>query len=379
MMTTTTEPPFWRLPAAAATAAGSTTTRSTSTSYSPPENIVVTPTTLLPPAFLALRAGNAYSSSTAIVETSSGVSAAAEGPPVSACHPFYRTAGGSSCSSAAAIAATTTTTTTPPAGSCLLEGGPRWTDRRNLTQVQETELQDKIRRLVAECEKKNVGGLMVSHMKKKKLLLEGMSLSEADIPVEDILLGVDYGDKYNQTGTTCSRISSTSVVAPQWIKAAQAASKNNKGGGGGASKGLDSYGTQATTASAVSVLSNPEGNSTSTSNKKSGSSSSSSLSVPLAKKLHSLSLSRNRYLVTIPQKLVSGSMVSGAKLLLLQHLDLSSCAICKLPDERMWDLPQLKTLNVALNRLQDFPNQVCCFYYSLLRTRHLSLTLSAPI
>jgi Leucine rich repeat len=141
-------------------------------------------------------------------------------------------------------------------------------------------------------------------------------------------------------------------VAPLWIKAAQQAASSKKNGKAGP---LDSYGTQATTAS--SVLSIVE---TGNSKKKIGSNaSSSSSSTPLSKNLHTLSLARNRYLLTIPQKLVSGSMVSGAKLVNLKLLDLSSCAIQKLPDESKWDLPQLTTLNLAHNRLQDFPSQVC--------------------
>jgi hypothetical protein len=392
-MATTTGAPFWRLPAANTTS-GAAGAGSTSSSISPENVVVVTPTTLPPPprSLLAISAGNAYS--TAIVESTTSSSSAVpvtvfsaagqQQQPVShadaAAASFQFCRAGGSCG---ASAATTTTT------SCLAvrgspsggggRGGPRWTDRRNLTQVQEAELQDRIRHLVAECEKQKPNGSVLRGNKNnnKKLLLEGMSLWEADIPVEDILLGVDYRDKYQPGSSTAASV----TVAPQWIKAAQAASKKNKGGC--ASKG-DSYGTQATantntttsSSSSSSMPSIPEGRSTRTSKKSGSSSSSSSSSTPLAKNLHTLSLARNRYLVTIPQKLVSGSMVSGAKLAQLQHLDLSSCAISKLPDERAWDLPQLKTLNLALNRLQHFPTQVCvCTYICL----SLVVSLSAHV
>ena len=40
----------------------------------------------------------------------------------------------------------------------------------------------------------------------------------------------------------------------------------------------------------------------------------------------------------------------------LNCLDLSKCEIFKLPRE--WDLPQLKSLDLSLNRLMDFPKEV---------------------
>ena len=86
--------------------------------------------------------------------------------------------------------------------------------------------------------------------------------------------------------------------------------------------------------------------------------SSSASRIPLSKNLHTLDLSRNRYLVTIPQRLVSGINMDGVKLLTLKYLDISSCALQKLPDDQQWDLPQLKSLNLSMNRLVEFPNQV---------------------
>lgn len=69
---------------------------------------------------------------------------------------------------------------------------------------------------------------------------------------------------------------------------------------------------------------------------------------PLGNALHKLSLSGNR-LGNIPAKLVQA-------LPALRHLDLSQCELHQLPQN--WNLPLLKKLNLAHNRLRDFPDEV---------------------
>ena len=69
---------------------------------------------------------------------------------------------------------------------------------------------------------------------------------------------------------------------------------------------------------------------------------------PLGNTLHKLSLSKNR-LSSIPPRLVNC-------LPLLRHLDLSECELVTLP--KVWNLLQLRILNLSHNRLIDFPEEV---------------------
>ena len=68
----------------------------------------------------------------------------------------------------------------------------------------------------------------------------------------------------------------------------------------------------------------------------------------LGQSLYKLSMSGNR-LSTIPRKLVTC-------LPSLKSLDISQCELHQLPER--WHLPQLKKLNLSLNRLTDFPEEV---------------------
>ena len=68
----------------------------------------------------------------------------------------------------------------------------------------------------------------------------------------------------------------------------------------------------------------------------------------LGNTLHKLSLSKNR-LCTVPPRLVSC-------LPILKHLDLSECELVALPEA--WNLPLLRVLNLSLNKLTDFPEEV---------------------
>ena len=69
---------------------------------------------------------------------------------------------------------------------------------------------------------------------------------------------------------------------------------------------------------------------------------------PLGNTLHKLSLSKNR-LCTVPSRLVNC-------LPILKQLDLSECELVALPET--WNLPQLRILNLSLNKLTDFPEEV---------------------
>lgn len=69
---------------------------------------------------------------------------------------------------------------------------------------------------------------------------------------------------------------------------------------------------------------------------------------PLGNTLHKLSLAKNR-LSSIPVKLVQC-------LPTLKHLDLSQCELVTLPE--VWNLGQLRKLNLSHNKLTDFPDEV---------------------
>ena len=68
----------------------------------------------------------------------------------------------------------------------------------------------------------------------------------------------------------------------------------------------------------------------------------------LSEQLHTLSLRKNRHLLSVPPQLVKcfPSLV---------HLDMSSCGLRKLPVE--WNLPKLRTLDLSLNCISKFPDE----------------------
>lgn len=69
----------------------------------------------------------------------------------------------------------------------------------------------------------------------------------------------------------------------------------------------------------------------------------------LGPSLTKLSLVGNHFLHAVPDPLV-------VKLVGLKSLDLSKCNLRGLPE--IWDLPLLKKLNLARNKLTEFPNEV---------------------
>ena len=68
-----------------------------------------------------------------------------------------------------------------------------------------------------------------------------------------------------------------------------------------------------------------------------------------------LNLSQNETMVIVPETLVQGNKPT-LLFSTLKQLDLSKCQIVLLPD--LWDLPNLQTLDLSMNRLRDFPSKV---------------------